>query len=234
MADGSEAADGEPEDHRARDDERVEPGSAPTHLPEGVDEDDFSVQLERWLRGDGPKTLGGLGEVFAEKAYAVTILLLMFLPALPLPTGGISHVFEAITVFVALQLVIGRRTPWLPARWRERELGPSTTEKGLPFMIRRIRWFERFSTPRLTLLFTNRIPLALIGVLLVGLAAGAALSPPFSGLDTLPALGAVVVALSIILEDALLLVIGLAIGTGGIAISLTLGAAVVQVLKRIF
>jgi hypothetical protein len=225
MVDGSEAADDEPGDARA---------PVPRDLPEGVDADDFSVQLERWLVGDGPKTIGGLGEVFAEKAFAVTILLLMFLPALPLPTGGISHVFEGITVFVALQLVIGRRTPWLPARWKHRELGPTTTEKGLPFMIRRIRWFERFSRPRVTFLFTNRLPLAFIGVLLVGLAAGAALSPPFSGLDTLPALGAVVVALSIILEDALLLVIGVAIGTGGIAISLTLGTAVVQLLKRIF
>jgi hypothetical protein len=224
MVDGSGAADDEPEGRRAPEDD----------LPEGVDQDDFSVELERWLLGDGAKTIGDLGEVFAEKAFAVTILLLMFLPALPLPTGGISHVFEAITVFVALQFVIGRRTPWLPARWRDRELGASTTEKGLPFMIRRIRWFERFSRPRVTFLFSNRLALALIGLIEAGLATGAALSPPFSGLDTLPALGAVVVALSIILEDAVLLVIGVAIGTGGIAISLTLGTAVVQLLKRIF
>ena len=70
----------------------------------------FSDQLERWLRSDGTKTLGALSEVFAEKSFAVTIVLLMFVPALPLPTGGISHVFEVITVVLAAEMVLGRRT----------------------------------------------------------------------------------------------------------------------------
>ena len=81
----------------------------------------FSDQLEHWLRADGPKTLGSLGEVFGEKSFAVTILLLMFVPALPLPTGGITHVFEGITVVVAAQMVLGRRTLLLPKRWQRRE-----------------------------------------------------------------------------------------------------------------
>src|SRR5512132_4208841 len=93
----------------------------------------FSHQLERWLRSDDAKTLGALSDVFAEKSFAVTILLLMFLPALPLPTGGISHVFEAITVVLAMQMVIGRRTIWLPERWQRRELGPATTDRAIPF-----------------------------------------------------------------------------------------------------
>ena len=46
-------------------------------------------------------------------------------------------------------------------------------------------------------------------------AISAAVAPPFSGLDTLPALGAVAIALSIILEDIVVLVAGIVIGTGG-------------------
>ena len=57
-----------------------------------------------------------LGDVFGAKAFAVTILLLMFLPALPLPTGGVTHVFEVITILLAGQMVLGRRTIWLPER----------------------------------------------------------------------------------------------------------------------
>src|SRR6266540_1905736 len=94
----------------------------------------FSHQLECWLRSDVAKTLGALSDVFAEKSFAVTILLLMFLPALPLPTGGVSHVFEAITVVLAMQMVLGRRTIWLPERWQHRELGPTTTDRAIPFM----------------------------------------------------------------------------------------------------
>jgi hypothetical protein len=195
---------------------------------------DFSDQLEDWLGREEPKTLGGLGDVFGEKSFAVTILFLMFVPALPLPTGGITHVFEAITVVIAAQMVLGRRTLWLPRRWQQRELGSLTTGKAVPFMIRRIRWFERFSRPRAARLFRQMWFLRLLGLALMGFAVAAALAPPFSGLDTLPALGAVAVALSIVLEDVVILGIGLAIGVGGIALILTIGAALVHVVRNLF
>jgi hypothetical protein len=43
-----------------------------------------------------------------------------------------------------------------------------------------------------------------------------------------PALSAVAVALSIILEDLSVLAVGIAIGTGGIALILTIGTALVH------
>jgi hypothetical protein len=199
-------------------------------------EDDvaFSRQLEGWLKDDSPKTLGSLGEVFAEKSFAVTILMLMFVPALPLPTGGITHLFEAIVVIIAFQMVLGRRTMWLPERWKKRELGELTTGKAVPFMVRRIRWFERFARPRLAGLFDQRWFLRVLGLVFMGFATAAAFAPPFSGLDTLPALGAVVIALSIILGDVVLLGIGLAIGAGGIALIFTIGAALAHAIRRLF
>lgn len=199
-----------------------------------IDDESFSDQLERWVREPGPKTMGALGEVFAEKAFAVTILLLMFLPALPLPTGGVSHVFEAITVVIAAQMVLGRRTFWLPARWKRRELGAATTEKAIPFMLRRIRWFERRSHPRGAALFDHRMTHRILGLVLMGLAVAAALAPPFSGLDTLPSMGAVAIVLAIVLEDVVILGVGLVIGAGGTLLILTVGAAVVRLLQGIF
>ena len=65
-------------------------------------------------------------------------------------------------------------------------------------------------------------------------AIGAAVAPPFSGLDTLPALGAVVVCLAIILEDVLVLGIGTAIGLGGIALIVTIGAALFRGVSHFF
>jgi hypothetical protein len=68
----------------------------------------------------------------------------------------------------------------------------------------------------------------------MGLALAAALAPPFSGLDTLPALGAVVVALAIILEDAIILTVGLVIGTGGVVLIVSIGAAVAHLIRGLF
>lgn len=197
-------------------------------------EEPFSKQLDDWLKSDKPKTLGGLGEVFEEKSFAVAVLLLMFIPALPLPTGGITHVFEAITVLLGAEMVIGVRMIWLPARWRDRELGETATQRALPFMVRRIRWFERFSRRRWARLFGQRWLVRVLGLILIALAVAAALAPPFSGLDTVPAFGAVVVALAIILEDFLILGIGLVIGAGGVGLILTLGTIIVRLIRDLF
>ena len=214
--------------------EQPEPTDQPEDVAEVEDVEPFSDQLATWLQSEGTKTVGDLGEVFAEKSFAVTVLFLMFLPALPLPTGGITHVFEAITVVVAGQMVIGRRTLWLPERARRRELGSAMVEKAVPFISRRIRWFERFSRPRGVRIFRNRLSLSFVGLVIVAFAVAAALSPPFSGLDTLPSLGAVVVALAIILEDVVVLGIGAAIGLTGIVLSITLGAAAVRLVGGLF
>ena len=191
----------------------------------------FSDQLESWLKSDEPKTVGRLGEVFGEKSFAVTVMLLMFVPAVPAPTGGITHVFELITVIIGAEMVMGARTIWLPSRWRERELGEALTTKAIPFIARTIRWFERFSRPRLATLYEQRWFVRILGVIVIAFAVSAAFAPPFSGLDTLPALGAVLVALSIILSDVLLLGIGILIGTGGVILIVTIGAALVRLIR---
>jgi hypothetical protein len=188
----------------------------------------FSDELEAWLRADSPNTLSALGNVFNDRSFAVMILVLMFVPALPVPTGGVTHVFELITVVLGAQMVAGRRTVWLPARWKNRELGSVTTGKALPFIVRRIRWFERLSRPRLRSWFEHPWMLRLLGGEFIALAIAAALAPPFSGLDTLPALGAVIVALAIVLQDVVLLMVGTAIGAAGVALIVTVGAAVLH------
>jgi hypothetical protein len=193
----------------------------------------FSDELERWLRSDGEKTLGSMSTVFAERSFAAMIVLLMILPATPLPTGGVTHVFEVITVLLGLQMVFGRRTIWLPARFARRSLGATTTDKAIPFIVKLIRRVERFSRPRGARLFANGIFYRSIGVIVIVFAVAAAVAPPFSGLDTLPAIGAVLVALSIILDDVLVLAVGVVLGSGGIVLAVTVGAALYKFVKSL-
>jgi hypothetical protein len=194
----------------------------------------FSDELEAWLEGDGSKSIGELDDTFGERSFAVVILLLMFLPAVPIPTGGITHVFEAITVVIAAQLVLGRRTLWLPQKWKDRELGAMTTEKALPWMMRRVRWFEKFSRARGDGLFDRIWFRRGLGLVWIAFAVGAAVAPPFSGLDTLPAMGAVGVALGVILGDVVVLGIGIVIGIGGITLMVTIGAAIARFFQSLF
>ena len=192
----------------------------------------FSDELERWLGTDDPKSLGALGDVFAEKSFAVAIMLLMVVSATPIPTGGVNLVFQLVAAVIGAQMALGRQTIWLPERWRKRELGGVVTGKAVPFLVRRIRWFEKHSRPRLAGFFQQRMFIRLVGVLLTAFAIAAGLAPPFSGLETLPALGAVIMALAMILEDIVVLTIGVVIGATGIAIFVSVGAAVVRIIRH--
>lgn len=185
----------------------------------------FSEELETWLRSDSAKTLGGLAAVFAERSFAVTAMLLMFLPALPLPTGGVSHAFEILTVVIATQMVIGRRSLWLPRRWQNRELGAITTGKAIPTMTRWIRRFERLSKPRGARLLEHEAAQRCVGLLLIAASVTALLAPPFSGLDTLPGMGAVLICVGFVLRDIAIIAAGTAIALTGAVLIVTLGAA---------
>jgi hypothetical protein len=67
---------------------------------------------------------------------------------------------------------------------------------------------------------------------IIGFTVAAALAPPFSGLDTLPALGVVLLCLALIVEDALLALIGFIIGLAGVFLSIFLGATIVHFVKH--
>lgn len=198
-----------------------------------TDPSPFSQELDTWLRSKTPKTVAGLQDIVAEKSFAIIFLVLMIVPALPLPTGGATHVFEVIVIILVAQMIAGRTSVWLPQRLAERPLGTGMLQKGIPTLIRLVRWFERFSRPRGGMLLTNPRLLQLIGLVILGFTVSAFMAVPLSGLDTLPSLGVVLISLSLILEDIVLTIAGLLIGCIGIALSLTLGAALAALLKNL-
>jgi hypothetical protein len=192
-----------------------------------------SEQLERWLRADGDKTLGSLIALFEEKSFALLFVLLLGVPALPLPTGGVTHVFEIIAVLVALQLIAGRDRIWLPERWCKLELAGGKQERFIVGLMKMIRRLERFSHPHLRFLFDHRLSNIVFGLLVIGGSLGAFLAPPFTGLDTLPALGVVLLSLGVLLEDIFVVLAGLAIGIAGVALEVVLGKAAIDAVRKL-
>jgi hypothetical protein len=193
-----------------------------------------SQDLARWLSSDGEKTVGSLISLFEEKSFAILFVVLLGVPALPLPTGGATHVFEIIAMLLALQLIANRKEIWLPARWRRLELAGERQQKFLTGLMKLIRWLERFSRPRLRFLFNHRLSNIGFGVLVLAGCLGAFLAPPFTGLDTLPALGVVLLSLGVLLEDALVAIAGIVVGAGGVLLELVLGRAVVHGVGSLF
>ena len=100
--------------------------------------------------------------------------------------------------------------------------------------MRLIRRLERFSRPRLTFLFDHRLSNIVFGLLVIGGSAGAFLAPPFTGLDTLPALGVVLLSLGVLLEDFLIVVVGIVVGAGGVLLEIVLGKAAINGIGKLF
>ncbi len=195
----------------------------------------FSRTLRQWLKTPGHKTLLDLGKLSQEKSFAITFVILMALPALPLPTGGVTHVTELIAALICLQMIIGRTTIWLPG-WalRRVNVGKLLSGKAGSKLISVIAWFEKFSRRRLGGLLAQRLVLSLLGLVILVLTVAAFVAPPFSGLDTLPALGVVVVSLGLILEDLLIVLGGIVIGALGIGLEIAAGTALYSGLHHFF
>ncbi len=193
----------------------------------------ISDELQRWLAGDGAKTVGSLIELFGERSFAILFIVLLGVPALPLPTGGATHVFEIIAVLLALELIAGREEVWLPERWRRLELAGEKQQRFITSLIKIIRRLERLSRPRLRFVFHHRLSNIAFGLLTVAGSAGAFLAPPFTGLDTLPALGTVLLSLGVLLEDFLIVALALLVGIAGITLEVILGGATIHILKSL-
>jgi len=204
------------------------PALGPRPAPEKV-----SDELERWLNSDGAKTLGSLIQLFEEKSFAILFVLLLGVPALPLPTGGATHVFEVIAVLLALELIAGRETIWLPQRWCTLELGGERQQRFIAGLMRMIRRLERLSRPRLRFLFGHRLSNVAFGLLVIGGSLGAFLAPPFTGLDTLPALGVVLISLGVLLEDVVVVFAGLIVGAAGVVLEVVLGRAAINGIEQL-
>jgi hypothetical protein len=100
--------------------------------------------------------------------------------------------------------------------------------------MRSIRWLERFSRPRGTYLFDHRLSNSVFGVLALAGSLAAFLAPPFSGLDTLPSLGVVLLSIGVLLEDLAIVVIAVMVGVAGVLLEVILGRAAVHEIGKLF
>jgi hypothetical protein len=202
--------------------------------PEQASRPSVSRDLEQWLEQDGNSSLGSLIELFGEKSFALVFVLLLGVPALPLPTGGATHVFEIIAVLLSLELIVGREDIWLPQRWRELELAGPRQQRFIHGLMRLIRRLERLSKPRLRFLFDHRLSNIVFGALVIAGSVAAFVAPPFTGLDTLPALGVVLLSLGVLLEDIIVVFVSLIVAIAGVVLEIVLGSAAVHGISSLF
>ena len=191
----------------------------------------FSTQLKAILSQETPPTIREVSEIFAEKSIAFLILVLMIPSALPIPTGGITNIFEIIVMLFALELTSGRHGIWLPKKWENKNIPQGWSSKASSVrIIAFIERVEKLSKPRWSRVVNYPLSQRIIGMIIFLLAFCAFIAPPFSGLDTLPSVGIVLIALAIVFNDFLLVVLGIVLVAIGIYLIVILGSFVLRIL----
>ncbi len=61
---------------------------------------------------------------------------------------------------------------------------------------------------------------------MIGGSLGAFLAPPFSGLDTLPSLGVVLLSLGVLLQDFAIVLVAVVLGSAGVVLEVALASVV--------
>ncbi|MBA3742466.1 exopolysaccharide biosynthesis protein [Sporichthya sp.] len=204
-----------------------DPSTAPVDAPLGE-------RLQGWLETDEPKTIRGLLDHFGPQAFAMSFVLLAAPSALPIPTGGLTDVLNVIAMLIAVQLVIGRERPWLPERFAGRELKSLRSDKTRSRLLGAINRVQKVARPRFARTLESPPGRITFGLIVIVLLLAAVVAPPFSGLDTLPALGVVVVSLGMLFGDALIVGVGAAIGAGGIGLMIALAGAITATFGKVF
>lgn len=176
---------------------------------------------------DGTVTLDWILAQLHERAFGLFLLVLALPCCIPF-LYGIPQIVALPLMFVSAQILLGRTSPWLPARLGARQV----TQDSLQNLSDRARpWLEKIealSSPRLGAL--TRPPLdRLVGLALVLFSAS--ILVPLPGTNTVPGFAVVLVAMGLLQRDGILVLAGSVLGTVWIATLVLAGATLASLVK---
>ncbi|MEL7459631.1 MAG: exopolysaccharide biosynthesis protein [Pseudomonadota bacterium] len=175
----------------------------------------------------GSVTLSWILDQLHERAFGLFLLVLALPCCIPF-LYGIPQIVSLPLMFVAAQILLGRKTPWLPGKLGARQVSTD----ALAGLARRagpwLRRIEAISHPRLTAL--TRAPAdRFVGAALVLFSAS--ILVPLPGTNTVPGFAVVVVAMGLLQRDGVLVILGALLGTAWIATLIFAGATLASLIK---
>ncbi len=163
-------------------------------------------------------TLGALVDAIGERGFGLLLAILALPAALPMPAPGYATPFGLLMIGLGIQMIRGRKQPSLPKVARRRVIRYATfkgtlKKAGLPLKVA-----EVIVRPRLSRLADHRGMVALLGLIIVILAALMSLPIPLT--NTLPSFAIFLFGCGLLERDGLLLLAGLLLAPLAAAIAL--------------
>lgn len=122
-------------------------------------------RLERFERGE-TTSVAEVVERLGQRSFATLMLgfaMISLSPASAIP--GVTAMVAAIVFILAIQMIAGRRTIWLPRMVTRRRISSAKLERGIEWLRRPAHFVERYMKARFTFLLDPPwiwLPLVLI------------------------------------------------------------------------
>ena len=165
------------------------------------------------LRKGEDITLGELASAVGKRGFGILLILLSLPSALPFPAPGYSTPFGIILFLLSLQILAGRRTPWLPAWAARRIIRRTTADSMISGGAKFFSLLERFIRPRYPAL-TGQKGTRICALLLLLMSGLMILPIPLT--NTLPAMVIFCVGVALTEKDGLALGAALLFGAGAV------------------
>ena len=170
---------------------------------------DLVVLLSR-VSGPEGLTVGEIRDHLDERGFGLMILILT-IPCLVPALYGVPQVLGVPIVLLALQIVIGRKEPWLPEGILKRRVKKDWLDRMADFASKRMHWFERLSKPRLQWLACG--PGERLAAVFMILATLTIILPMT---NTVPSIALALLAVGLIMRDGVFVAVGSAVAIGWI------------------
>ncbi len=159
------------------------------------------------------------------KGFGILLVIFSLPSAMPVPAPGYSTPFGFVLLILGLQIFSRRDYPWLPERILKKEVGIGTKPRLVRAMIFFLRILEFFIRPRLGFMFQNGITIRFLAFIILLCAASMIIPIPLT--NTAPAFGIFLIGLGMLEEDGLLAIGGVLASLVGLAISMSVLAAII-------
>ncbi|HBK92723.1 MAG TPA: exopolysaccharide synthesis, exod [Parvularcula sp.] len=176
---------------------------------------------------DAQEIVSALG----PRAFGLSVMVVMAPVCLPMPPG-VPTVAGVILGFLAIQMILGFKCPWIPKPMRRLQITRTKLLKAIDALERRLKFVERLAHPRLEFL-TRGFGAQAVGIALLALAFVLILPIPFLG-NLPPAIAAGILGLALAQRDGLMALFGFAATAGAIAFTWKLAIATVGLIRGYF
>ncbi len=204
---------------------------AANHLPLGQALDELLASEN--LRGPSIKEITG---AVGEKGFGLVLMVLSLPSALPVPAPGYSTPFGIVIGLIALQMMLGRETLWIPERLKRVRIKPSIARRMLGTAARFLKKIERFIRPRQRWIRSRAGQAGLASVILI---MASLMMLPIPLTNTFPAMVIFLIGIGLSEEDGLLAICAFGVGVlaiglyaGVIYVFLTQGPEAIEAMKE--